>query len=303
MTGYDYAAWSAPIDRADFAAFVSAAKARSQNPDPAGPGATGSRSGVNSGIALLVLGAFGLALGFVNLALRNNIVLVIAILIVGAAMFVIGGIGLISEGPKFAKRWRLYYRAARFARANGLEYLVQKPISNYDGLLLQLPDDKRDAIYAYTSLAAPVIEAGQMRKSFDAGRGRTQAQLWGYIVIDLPHSIGAPAILRSNAPGNNKIISLTVAQSIGTAFALSDSFTLYCPQEAEATARAVFFRPEFVTHVSALNARYGPVNAELYGNHLYVFSRKPFDMYDPTTVRLVFDTVAAAVPDPSGSSV
>lgn len=92
------------------------------------------------------------------------------------------------------------------------------------------------------------------------------------------------------------------AQKLGPAIPLSDTHTLYSPPECAEVAKQVF-TPQLVTRIQALEKKYSPVNGELYGNHLYVFSKKPFDMYDRKVVRLVFDTVAAAVPKPSGSSV
>ena len=296
MTGFDYSAWAAPIDRTAFDAFVGDAKSAQLQPEPDGPGSSSSQTSVSVGIASGVVGAAMLAVTLVYRAMGGEGFLVAVGLIVAVAGFCGAIYLLIRNGARFAERWRMYYRATWFAGSNGLEYVVRQAVPNYDGMLFHMPSDRHETNYVYVRRDSPVIETGQMCHTYNlrGGRRGSRTRLWGYVVVELSFEVPSRSVLRSNAEHNEAAMSLKFAQKVGDATPLSDSHTLYSPPESAPVSRQLF-TPELLGRIGSLETRFGPVNAEVTGNHLYVFSKKPFDLYDATTVRLVFDTIAAAL--------
>lgn len=292
MTGYDYTAWTVALDQAGYRRFIADAKSRSQQPEVT---YNSARARFYLGVCCLVL--FG---GFFALAFAWRPTLGAYLSTSGAIAFGLAlclGIYITAQAlPRFVRRWRLFYRATRFAEANGLEFLVRAPTPDYDGMLFHMPSTENEREYVFTRQGSPLAEAGTMRHTYESYRNPQKdprTRLWGYFVVELEVDVPSRVVLRTNAKKGVTAMSLEFAKKTGDPTVLDEVYTLYAPPECAAVARQVF-SPELMEHIRRLEKRLSPVNAELRGNHLYVFSRKPFDMYNPKIVRLVFDTIAAA---------
>lgn len=302
-----YSAWNEPIAGADFRAFVMAAKARGRSPESNGLGGDPAKGGFFTGVWLIAGGLFGVLLW---MALAGDpayrLIGILCLIVVG---FGAGGLGVICAllyAPRFLRRWRLFYRASIFARDNGLEYLVQAPVPGYDGMVFNIPSAKRGANYILRKPDSPVAEAGQLcylHNVPNTNRPVTKTRKWGYIAIELPVSAPERVILRSNAAASEHSVELAFAQKISSGIMLNDVYTVFSAPKSDPIARQVF-TPELLVRIQALEQKFSPVNAELRGNHLYIFSlNKPFYMYKSKHVRLVFDTIAATRPAKAANDV
>lgn len=297
MSPIDYSAWTRPLDQAEYREFVSRAKAAQQQPESDGPGSLSTQRAMSVALVSAVLGALVVALSLLNVGVGNGMSLTVAGFAVAA--FLIGGAVYLAARncSRFWRRWQLYYRANEFAQDNRLEFSVTKAAPEYDGMLFRMPAEAHRADYVFTGRLTSPIEAGQLCHTYTVPntRNNTRTRRWGYIAIELSTAAPARAVLRSSDKGSDTVMALRFAQSVGSATPLTAVHTLYCPPESSAVASEVF-NAELMATIESLEQKYGPVNAELVGDHLYVFTPKAFDMYDAETVRLVFDTIAAALP-------
>lgn len=291
----DYAALTGAIPRADYQAFRTSAKGRGQEPESTGLGADSSKQGVGIwGGGVLI----SLVIVVVSSVLAGNSayeILGVAGLVVFGLVGVFSLAMLVPLAPRFPRRWQLFFRTAKFAEDNGMRLIMQGPLPDYDGLLFHLSSKKAGVNYVLRTKEAPLVEAGQLCRVYDVkGGNATMRRRWGYIVVEVPVNASSRVILRSNTRVSESAVSVSYAQKVGPAIDLDDVFTLYSPADSVATARQVF-TPELLSHLHELEKHFSPVNAELHGNRLYVFTlKKLFDFYKPRDVRLVFDTVAAA---------
>lgn len=276
----------------DLKQFRKAAKAAGIDPEPApGPGDNSSKAGFWGGIALAIvmLIAVAFALSYSSRGGGGTARVEIAI---GSAIGLFGLCVALSRLPQFVRRWPGLFRAESFADDNDLVFAIQRDAPEYRGFLFTIPAIESARLYNFTTTSTPTFETGQFRLSTDATNGRKITRAWGYIAVEIANPAPARAVLRSRNRASERVLPLGLAQSIGSASEIDSLFTLYGPDETRPTAIALL-TPELIGRLHELEAKYGPINVELVDNHVFVYSPKKFDMYDPATIRMVFDTIAS----------
>lgn len=155
VTGFDYSAWTAPLDQTGYKAFIAQAQAAEQEPEPAGPDTSSSQTSFYAAIGGGVIGLIFLTLALANWSIGNGAFLSVSGLVVAAGL-IAGAIYLLSRnGARFRHRWQLFYRATQFARDNELDFAVQKPMPDYDGMLFRMRGDEHETYYAFSKPNPP----------------------------------------------------------------------------------------------------------------------------------------------------
>lgn len=289
---FDYSAWTDAPDPAAVKELGTQARGRGINPEGDLLGKGASSGGVVAGTAALITGVLGTIVGLLFLGNGGGVFAIVIVVIL--ALFGVFGLVLVLRAlPRYSQRWTKYYRAVRFARSNGLDFTVQRSAPEYPSMPFARAVLKRTTLYVFSRANPPGFEAGQLRNTTGSSKSSKSVE-WGYITVDLDEEAPARVLVRSNSSENDGIVGPDRAALAGPASRLNDEFTQFCPPESAAVARSVF-AAELLERLTALERHSGPLNVELIAQGLYVTAAKPFDMYDPDTVRLVFDTIAAAV--------
>jgi len=289
----DYSALTAPVARADVAAWRARARASGRPWASRGVFSLGSLIGIGL-FALIFLFVFGgvFASFVVDAVLdRQPIELVLPSIIV----IVIAVVTLVAARSQ-AGRWQRWFRLDRFAAANGLSFRPMDAAPDYPGEIFHI--GRNQQVVEHLVASGRYLDIGNFR--YVTGSGKSQAtHNWGFVALRLDRAM--PNIVldaRSNNSlfGSNLPVTLDRKQILRLEGDFDQHFTLYCPAEYERDALYIF-TPDLM---ALLIDEASPFDVELIDQWMFVYASRPFQLTDPVVLQRLFtiaDTVGAKALD------
>ncbi|REJ06212.1 hypothetical protein DY023_06990 [Microbacterium bovistercoris] len=181
------------------------------------------------------------------------------------------------------------YRLARFAAANGMEFVGRIDDPPLPGMIFHNGHSR------YTDLALRghrprFVEFGNYQYTTGSGKN-SSTHRWGYIAVKL--DVPLPNIvldaLGNNALGSNLPASFSKDQRLSLEGDFDRYFTLYCPEGYERDALYLFtpdIMARFIDHAAQLDV-------EIVDDWLFLYMQRPVSTIDPATWAWLFGTVGA----------
>lgn len=193
----------------------------------------------------------------------------------------------------FGKRWDLWVRMNRFARANGMTFSPFDANPSYPGAIFQT-GDSRQAIDHLVSSSGRFFDFGNFRYSTGSGKNRS-THTWGFLAFNLDRKL-PNMMLDSKANngfwGTNLPATFDKSQILSLEGDFDQYFTLYCPKEYERDALYVF-TPDLM---ALLIDEAAPFDVEIVDDWMFVYSSVAFTTGDANLYARLFriiDTVGA----------
>jgi len=279
----DYSALTAPVTKAEVAAFRQSARTRPQY-------SNGSAM-VTAIIALVVLAVFAfVVLGFVggivaSLSSGYGGVSPLGLIFPGVfiAFFVVIAI-LIGRSLLGSGRWERWMRLDRFASANGLVFSPTGVDPQYPGAIFQ-QGRSRTAVDHLQSASGRFLDYGNYRYVTGSGKSQTTHN-WGFLALQLDRAL-PNMVLDSKANnglfgGSNLPATFSKDQILHLEGDFDNYFTLYCPKEYERDALYVFTPDLMARLIDAVSAQAGsPFDVEIVDKWMFVYSSSTFDLRQP----------------------
>ena len=208
---------------------------------------------------------------------------------VGLALIVVVGLVIGAVVSSHRARRRRWYRLARFAQANGLEYVPQVHDPGYSGMIFGRGGDRMSMDVVRDP--AHSVEVANYRYSTGSSQHR-RTHRWGYITIGLQNSL--PNIVL-DATSNNSFLgsdlpsTLAKNQRLHLEGDFDQHFALYCPVGYEADALYLFtpdIMARFIDNAAALDV-------EIVDNRLLLYGRRDLSTLDEATWQWIFSIVSA----------
>ncbi|MDR2998264.1 MAG: hypothetical protein LBU78_09110 [Microbacterium sp.] len=181
------------------------------------------------------------------------------------------------------------YRLARFAAANGMEFVGRIDEPELPGMIFQLGRD-RHAELALRGRQPRFVEFGNYEYTTGSGKNSTTHH-WGYIAVKL--DVPLPNIvldaLGNNTLGSNLPASFSKDQRLSLEGDFDRYFTLYCPEGYERDALYLFtpdIMARFIDHAAQLDV-------EIVDDWMFLYMQRPASTLDPATWAWLFGTVGA----------
>lgn len=210
------------------------------------------------------------------------------VLVIGLiALAIVKGVGALG------RRWELWARMDRFARANGMTFSPLDANPSYPGAIFGL-GDTRQAVDHLRSATGRFFDFGNYRYTTGSGKSRS-TRTWGFLAFQLDRTL-PHMVLDSQA--NNGIFGTNLPASFDKQQVLSLEgdfdryFTLYCPREYERDALYVF-TPDLM---ALLIDEAAPFDVEIVDAWMFVYSNTAFRTGDANLYARLFrimDTVGA----------
>ncbi|MEO6532075.1 MAG: hypothetical protein ABIO06_00720 [Pseudolysinimonas sp.] len=287
----DYSALTAPVSRADIAAWRAQARA-SGLPWARDAMSVGSIVGVGLFVLIFFFVFGGVFTSFVTEGIRNgNVVGVIfpSIFVVVIAFVTIGAVRTrVTRGGK----WEQWFRLDRFATANGMLFRPMDFPPAYPGEIFHI--GRNPVVTEHLETSGRFLDIGNF--SYITGSGKSQTtHNWGFLALYLDRAM--PNIVL-DAKANNSLfssnlpIALDRKQILHLEGDFDKHFSLYCPAEYEQDALYIF-TPDLM---ALLIDEASPFDVELVDQWMFVYSSFPFALTDPAVLERLFtiaDTVGA----------
>ncbi|CAN5392826.1 hypothetical protein BH11ACT5_BH11ACT5_27080 [soil metagenome] len=290
----DYSALTAPVTKAEVAAFRESARTR--------PEYSGTSGVVTVIIAVVVLAIFA----FVMLTFVGGIVTFLATgpdggvsllgLLFPAAFIIIFVIVAVAIARSLLRggAWERWMRLDRFASANGLVFSPTGADPQYPGAIFQL-GRSRTAVDHLRSASGRFLDYGNYRYVTGSGKNQTTHN-WGFLALQLDRAL-PNMVLDSKANnglfgGSNLPATFRKDQILHLEGDFDNYFTLYCPKEYERDALYVF-TPDLM---ALLIDNASPFDVEIVDKWMFVYSSATLDLRQPAVhQRLlgIVDTVGA----------
>lgn len=183
------------------------------------------------------------------------------------------------------------YRLDRFARANGMSYLVERPQPRLPGMIFNI-GGSREATDIVRGSRPRLVEIANYQYTTESSDDNKTIHRWGYVAIKL--DVPLPNIVldaKSNNLlfGSNLPISLKRRQRLSLEGDFDKHFTLYCPEGYETDALYLFtpdIMTRFIDHAAALDV-------EIVDDWLFFYAKRDLSTLDPETWAWLFSTVHA----------
>ncbi|MEJ1089675.1 hypothetical protein WDU99_15275 [Microbacterium sp. Mu-80] len=181
------------------------------------------------------------------------------------------------------------YRIARFAMANGMEYIDQLTAPQLPGLIFQHGSSRQS--HALVRGSRPrFVEFGNYQYTTGSGKNRTTHN-WGYVAVRL--DVPLPNIVLdargNNGLGSNLPASFQRDQRLSLEGDFDQYFTLYCPEGYEADA-LYLFTPDIMARFIDNAAQ---LDVEIVDDWMFLYMQRPASTVDPDTWAWLFSTVGA----------
>lgn len=211
--------------------------------------------------------------------------LVIVPLVVIAVFVIIGVVALVTWRRQRVRR----YRIARFAMANGMDYIDQLTDPQLPGLIFQHGSSRQS--HALVRGSRPrFVEFGNYQYTTGSGKNRTTHN-WGYVAVRL--DVPLPNIVLdakgNNGLGSNLPASFQRDQRLSLEGDFDQYFTLYCPEGYEADA-LYLFTPDIMARFIDNAAQ---LDVEIVDDWMFLYMQRPASTVDPATWAWLFGTVGA----------
>ncbi len=287
MTTLDYSALSSPVSGKDLKEFRDA-------PGVTMPHLSGA-SAILAVVAIILVGVLLLAvLGPLLFSLfsgdRPEDLLLPTVFLIIAGLVITGYIVQ-------SRMTRLrYLRLYRFAEANDLGFATNTDVPGYPGAIFGIGSG-RTITERLSRSSGPSVDIGDLRYTTGSGKNRTTHN-WGYVAIKLDRML--PQMIldarANNFFGTNLPVTFSRSQVLSLEGDFDRYFTLYCPKEYESDALYVF-TPDLMARLVDEAALF---DVEIVDDWMFLYSAKPFDLADRTTLERVFrivDTVGTKTLD------
>lgn len=211
--------------------------------------------------------------------------LIIVPLFVIAVFVIIGVVALVTWRRQRVRR----YRIARFAMANGMDYVDQIADPQLPGLIFQHGSSRQS--HALVRGSRPrFVEFGNYQYTTGSGKNRTTHD-WGYVAVRL--DVPLPNIVLdakgNNGLGSNLPASFQRDQRLSLEGDFDQYFTLYCPEGYEADA-LYLFTPDIMARFIDNAAQ---LDVEIVDDWMFLYMQRPASTVDPATWAWLFGTVGA----------
>ncbi|MFE6734539.1 hypothetical protein [Microbacterium sp. NPDC057650] len=181
------------------------------------------------------------------------------------------------------------FRLARFAAANGMEFVGRIDDPELPGMIFQLGRDRHVEL-ALRGRQPRFVEFGNYEYTTGSGKNSTTHH-WGYIAVKL--DVPLPNIvldaLGNNTLGSNLPASFSKDQRLSLEGDFDRYFTLYCPEGYERDALYLFtpdIMARFIDHAAQLDV-------EIVDDWMFLYMQRPASTLDPATWAWLFGTVGA----------
>lgn len=185
------------------------------------------------------------------------------------------------------------FRVARFAAANGLEFVPRLVEPEAPGMIFDLGTDRVASEIVRLSTPRPV-EIANYRYVKKTTKTHETFQ-WSYLAFtldrELPHIVLDGVGNDSRLLGSNLPVALATAQRLSLEGDFDRHFTLYCPEGYE-TEALYLFTPDLMERFVDAG---GDLDVEIVDDRLYVYASggRSFASADPAMWEWVFTTVDA----------
>ncbi len=251
-------------------------------------------------VAVLVFGAavfvptLGGLLGFVASGLDQGNPIAIVFVLVYVGGLAIFGFAMVRAVATGSGRWARWVKMDKFATANGFVFTPADGDLSYPGTIFQL-GDSRMATERFRTTEGRLLDFGNYRYSIGSGKNRT-TRVWGFLAIKLDRKL-PQMVLDSRANnglfgGTNLPAAFDKSQILSLEGDFDRYFTLYCPKEYEQDALYVF-TPDLM---ALLIDNAAPYDVEIVDDWMFVYSAKPFPASQPAVYQrllTIVDTVGA----------
>ncbi|HEV7740911.1 MAG TPA: hypothetical protein VGO65_00690 [Pseudolysinimonas sp.] len=241
---------------------------------------------------------FGILFGFGGFAFDlasasgNPVTMIVPLLILLGVIAVVA-FGIVKGVGSFSRRWELWARMDRFARANGMTFSPVDGDPSYPGAIFQI-GDTRQAVDHLRSVDGRFFDLGNYRYTTGSGKNRS-TRTWGFLAFNLDRRL-PNMMLDSKANngffGTNLPATFAKGQILHLEGDFDTFFTLYCPKEYERDALYVF-TPDLM---ALLIDEAAPFDVEIIDDWMFVYSNTGFTTGDPALYARLFriiDTVGA----------
>ena len=241
---------------------------------------------------------FGILFGFGTFAFDfasqsgdpTSVIFPLVILVVVIALI---ALGIVKGAGAFGRRWEMWARMDKFARANGMTFSPLDGNPSYPGAIFQI-GDARQAVDHLRSVDGRFFDFGNYRYTTGSGKNRS-TRTWGFLAFHLDRKL-PNMMLDSKANngffGSNLPATFEKGQILGLEGDFDKYFTLYCPQQYEQDALYVF-TPDLM---ALLIDEAAPFDVEIIDDWMFVYSNTAFVTGDPALYARLFrimDTVGA----------
>jgi hypothetical protein len=294
VTTIDFAPLTTPVPEAEVAAWKKLAKASRA------AWATWQVSNIIAVVAIVpfVIIMFVVVFGFGTIAFDRisgpgdlrSLIFPIAVLVVVVAII---AVGIVRGVGSFGRRWELWARMDKFARANGMTFSPLDGNPSYPGAIFQI-GDTRQAVDHLRSADGRFFDLGNFRYTTGSGKSRS-TRTWGFLAFHLDRKL-PNMVLDSKANngffGTNLPATFDKNQVLSLEGDFDKYFTLYCPKQYEPDALYVF-TPDLM---ALLIDEAAPFDVEIIDDWMFVYSNTAFVTGDPATYARLFrimDTVGS----------
>ena len=298
LSSIDYTALTAPIDRADIAAFAAETTSRGFRWMPR----RGS-GGIPPMLVVLTLIFIGLPAlflfsGVLELLATQTALILIAFGPICASVIALSAYFIVPSfaAPKRGFGWEEHYRMSRFAWDNGLNFTTDSQKPRYRGVLFNnLPTHVYNHL---TPKTGRFFDIGNVRyggsNTSTTDHAMTEIGNRGFLAIHLGGAL--PHIVLDAKANDGFMGGIGLQLNDQSTFALegdfSRHFTLYCPPGYERDALYIL-TPDLMVDLLDESLVF---DVELIGDMMFVYAMKPFDSMDVHTYQRLFriiETVGA----------
>ncbi len=282
MTTLNYSPLTSPVTRQDIAAF------RRESAGSVVPGSVVPKSTVASVVSLVLIIIVGLlALSFFLSAFSNIFPGGSTIAVLIATMVVASGVMVAFRLGGGHATWARLVRLSRFTQANNLSFKANGVVPDYPGAIFGIGSARR-VPERISRASRPSIDLGNLNYTTGSGKNRT-VHRWGYLAIKLDRMLPNMVLdaKSNNFFGSNLPIKFSRSQVLSLEGDFDKYFTLYCPREYERDALYVF-TPDLMARLIDEAAQF---DVEIVDDWMFVYSSRPFDLINATTIARVFRIV------------
>ncbi|MEL5991168.1 hypothetical protein ACOKGD_01035 [Microbacterium phosphatis] len=207
------------------------------------------------------------------------------------SILVVVAIGAVILAVVSARRSReRRYRLARFAAANGMQYLPALASPQLPGMVFGR-GSSRQAHDLVRGTRPRFVEFANYQYTTGSGKNRTTHR-WGYIAVHLdtplPHivldALGNNGLGLSNLP-----ITLARGQRLSLEGDFDSHFALYCPEGYEQDALYLFTPDIMARFIDSA----GELDVEIVDDWLFLYTRRQVSTTDPANWEWLFSVVGA----------
>ncbi len=207
---------------------------------------------------------------------------------------VVAVIGTVVVRSQFGPgKWQKWFKATKFAEANGLVFSPIDRYPHYPGMVFQEGHD-RVVLDHYRTEAGRFIDIGTVRYQTGSGKSET-THSFGFLALSLDRALPNMVL---DAKSNNSLFGTNLPAEFSRDQVLhlegdfDTRFTLYCPTQYETDALYVF-TPDLM---ALLIDEAAPFDVEIVDSWMFVYSTSAINPTDPAILQRLFriiETVGA----------